>query len=241
MFSVSHKRWRIAQNAEKQTFNYRTDKKPHANSEFFSQNFLIGSEFFCDKDILEVGCSPLATIHSIKEAHFKVGIDPLAGEWTCFYEKSTSHIQGMGEYLPFKDGCFDAVLCLNVLDHVQAPSEVLNEIRGCLKERSTLILWLQTFSTFKVIKKLLGLFDNPHPHHFSDSDVFSLLKDMGYCINYHKYRKANIHSAISVIKKGLIVSGLKSLFANLLLGLHESSYMCSKGRLKFNENIRQSR
>jgi len=121
MFSVSHKRWRIAQNAEKQAFNYRTDKKPHVNSEFSPQNFLIGSEFFCDKDILEVGCSPLATIHSIKEAHFKVGIDPLAAEWASFYEKSTNHIQGMGEYLPFKDECFDAVLCINVLDHVQAP------------------------------------------------------------------------------------------------------------------------
>jgi hypothetical protein len=50
---------------------------------------------------------------------------------------------------------------------------------------------------------------------------------MGYDINYHQCRRANIHSAISVIKEGLFLSGLKSLFANLLLGLNESSFICS--------------
>ena len=228
MVSASHKRWRIAQNVEKQAFNHITDKKPHANSEFFSQNFLIGSEFFCDKDILEVGCSPLAIIQGIKEAHFKVGIDPLAGEWACFYEKSTSHIQGMGEYLPFKDECFDAVLCINVLDHVQSPSETLKEIQRCLKKGGTLLLWLQTFSTLRIIRRGLSLIDPPHPHHFSNGEISSVLQQLGINVDYHQCKKASGNSAISVIKAGLIISGLKSLFANLLLGLHESSYMCSK-------------
>lgn len=89
-------------------------------------------------------------------------------------------------------------------------------------------MWLQTFSTSKIVKKLLGLIDNPHPHHFSDSDVLFLLQDSGYDINYHQCRRANIHSAISVIEEGLFLSGLKSLFANLLLGLHEASSICSR-------------
>lgn len=228
MVSVSQKRWQIAQNAEKQAFNYCQDQKPPVNSGFFFQNFSIDSEFFCNRGILEVGCSPVATIHSIKKAQFKVGIDPLASEWACFYEKNTDHIQGIGECLPLKDWCFDVVLCINALDHVQIPSDALKEIRRCLKERGVMILWVQTFSTFKIIRKLLGLVDTPHPHHFSDGDVLSLLKDMDYHVDYHQCKKASIHAAISVIKARLFVSGLKSLLANLLLSLHESSFLCSK-------------
>jgi len=134
----------------------------------------------------------------------------------------------MGECLPLKDECFDVVLCINALDNVQIPSDALKEIRRCLKEKGNMILWVQTFSTFKVVRNLLGSIDTPHPHHFSDDDVLSLLKDIGYRVDYHRCRKAGIHSAISVIKAGLFVSGLKSLLARLLLGLHESSFLCSK-------------
>jgi len=65
MVSVSQKRWQsAAQNAEKQAFTYCPIQKSPINSDFFSQNFSIDAEFFCNKGILEIGCSPVATIHS---------------------------------------------------------------------------------------------------------------------------------------------------------------------------------
>jgi len=134
----------------------------------------------------------------------------------------------MGEYLPFRDESFDAALCINVLDHVQNPSAALKEIQRCLKKGGTLVLWLQTFSTFRIIRRVLSLIDAPHPHHFSDSDISFMLQEIGYGVDYHRCRRASVKSAISVILGGLIISGLKSLFASLLLGLHESSHMCSK-------------
>jgi SAM-dependent methyltransferase len=176
---------------------------------------------------LEVGCSPSAAIHSLGKAHFRVGIDPLADEWTSLYENSTCHVQGMGEHLPLKDESFDIVLCINVLDHVQNPSATLKEIRRCLRKGGTLVLWLQTFSSFGVIRRALGLIDAPHPHHFSGVDVAFMLHEIGYSVDYHRCGRVSFGSTISVIKEGLIISGLKSLFANLLLGLHESSYICS--------------
>ena len=231
--SASDRRWKTAQNAERKSFrrHRREDLELPTESKFFSQSFplLLGSGFFSSKSILEVGCSPAAEIHSLREARSRVGIDPLAGEWRHLYCSSTNHIQGRGEQLPFKNETFDVVLCLNVLDHVQSPIASLKEIQRCLKKGGTLLLWVQTFSTLKIIRRGLTLIDHPHPPHFSDSDVLIMLQELGgYGLDYHQCRRASFSSAISVMRGGAIVSGLKSLSANLFLGLRESSYMCSK-------------
>lgn len=232
MASVSDTRWKAAQNAERAhahaSFHDWKLEEPTTHSHFFSQKFLLGSEFFNDKNILEVGCGPAAAIHSLRQARLRVGIDPLASELRHFYRNSTNQIQGIGEYLPFKDETFDVVLCINVLDHVQNPFAVLKEMQRCLKRGGTLVLWLQTFYTLRTIRKALSLVDAPHPHHFSDSDVFFMLQEIGYCIDYHRCKRVGLNSPISVIKGKLIISGLKSLLAILFLGLHVSSYMCSK-------------
>lgn len=228
MCSVSQERWSNAQNAEKHAFNRRTIKQLRFDVGFFSKNFLVGSDYFHNKAVLEVGCTPLASIHGISNARYKVGIDPLARDWDSFYNKNTLHVQGVGECLPLPDGCVDAVLCINVLDHVRVPWNVLREIRRCLMDRRTLLLWLQTFSANNGARKLLGIVDSPHPHHFSDNEILELLEISGYRIAYHQCKKSNIHTAISLIRDGLFLSGLKSLLANLFLGLHESSFVCIK-------------
>ncbi len=228
MFSVSKNRWHNAQNAEKQAFGKSKIKKPVFDVVFFSRNFSITSDFFNDKHVLEVGCSPLAAIHSISNARFKLGVEPLASEWADFYEKDTDHVQGIGEYLPVKSESIDIVLCINVLDHVHSPSSALNAIQTCLNKEGTLLLWVQTFSTLNIIKKLLGILDKPHPHHFGHDEVYSLLKDLNFKIISQQRNGADIHSAISLIREGMFISGLKSLLANLFLGLHESSFVCSK-------------
>ncbi|MCK4478263.1 class I SAM-dependent methyltransferase [Candidatus Bathyarchaeota archaeon] len=232
MDSASDARWRAAQNAERAhahaSFHSWKLEELRTHSHFFSQKFLLGSEFFNDKNILEVGCGPAVAIHGLGQAGLRLGIDPLAGELRHFYPNSTNNIRGMGEYLPFKDETFDVVLCVNVLDHVQNPFAVLKEMQRCLKRGGTLVLWLQTFHILRAIRKALSLVDAPHPHHFRDSDVSFMLQEIGYNIDYRRYERASLNSSISVIKQKLIISGLKSLLAILFLGLHESSYMCSK-------------
>ena len=229
MTQASDKRWIVAQRAEKKYSHILEHTELPTESQFFSKSFPLNSEFFFGKNILEVGCSPAAEIHHLEEVHFRVGIDPLACEWKHLYRNGTNHIQGMGEYLPFKDETFDIVLCLNVLDHVQSPILTLKEIKRVLKEESVLILWLQTYTTLKIIRGgLLNQIDRPHPYHFTDSEVSFMLQKIGYSVDYHSTRRGSLKSAISVIKRGLITSGLKSLSAKLFLGLSESSFLCSK-------------
>jgi SAM-dependent methyltransferase len=228
MFLVSQERWRNAQIAEKQSYKHQVNRNPIFDKEFFSKNFQLSSHFFLGKDILEVGCSPVAMIHGIDNARSKVGVEPLASEWARFYEQSTAHIKGIGEQLPLPDESIDVILCINVLDHVKVPAEVLKEIRRCLKDESKLLLWLQTFSTFKEARGLLGRIDTPHPHHFNNEEVLSLIRASGYEIVFHSYKRANIHSSIYLIRSGMVISGLKSMLANLFLRLHESSFICTR-------------
>ena len=229
MTQASDNRWIVAQSAEKKYSHILEYIELPTESQFFSKKFPLNSEFFNGKSILEVGCSPAAEIHYLEEAHFRVGIDPLTCEWKHLYRNGANNIQGMGEYLPFKDETFDIVLCLNVLDHVQSPILTLKEIKRVLKEESVLVLWLQTYTSSKIIRRgLLNLIDRPHPHHFTDGEVSFMLQKIGYSINHHSTRRGSQKSAISVVKSGRIASGLKSLAATLFLGLSESSFICSK-------------
>lgn len=45
----------------------------------------------------------------------------------------STDVLGVGEDLPFRDGSFDGVLCLNVLEHVKDPFRVAREIARVLK------------------------------------------------------------------------------------------------------------
>jgi SAM-dependent methyltransferase len=226
--SVSDRRWRTAQKTEWESFrsHRRQDKGLPPEIKFYSQDFVLGSEFFNGKSILEVGCGFASEIDSLREARFRVGIDPLAGKWRHYYRNGTNHIRGRGEQLPFKDETFDVVLCFNVLNHVQSPIASLKEIQRCLKKGGTLLLWVHVFSAPKIIRSGLRLIDIPHPYHFSDSEVSLMLQELGYNVRYHQSRKASLSPPISLIKRGLFISGLRSLGVHLFLGLHESSYIC---------------
>lgn len=52
------------------------------------------------------------------------------------------NLDALGELrrLPFRDGAFDAVLCTQVLEHVEWPREVVGELRRILKEGGTLYI-----------------------------------------------------------------------------------------------------
>ena len=230
MSKASKKRWIAAQRAEAEYGQILEQIELPIESQYFSKKFpLLNADIFNGKNILEVGCSPAAEIHYLEEAHFRVGIDPLALVWRHLYRDGTDIVQGIGEYLPFRGGTFDIVLCLNVLDHVQNSSHILKEIKKVLKDGGRILIHLQTYSTPRIIRKgVLNYIDRPHPFHFTDSEVYYLLRNIGYSVDSHHCMKVGYKAPISVIKSGLIISGFKSLAAKLFLGLCDSFFMCSK-------------
>ncbi len=56
------------------------------------------------------------------------------------YQLSLPIVNAAGENLPFADAQFDAVVCWDVLEHVQHPTQVLREIHRVLKPRGHVLL-----------------------------------------------------------------------------------------------------
>jgi len=90
--------------------------------------------------VLDVGCGGGYTCEFLARRGAKVwGIDPSAAciEAAQSHAKqellSIRYCQGAGEQLPFGDRTFDIVTCVDVLEHVDSPSQTLAEIGRVLK------------------------------------------------------------------------------------------------------------
>ena len=85
--------------------------------------------------VLDVGCGPQA-LPSYSGGDQFVGIDPLRGG-----RREFAFVQGIAEYLPFRDAVFDRVLFATSLDHMLSPQRALAESRRVLKPDGLVCLW----------------------------------------------------------------------------------------------------
>jgi ubiquinone/menaquinone biosynthesis C-methylase UbiE len=79
------------------------------------------------------------------------GITRLRGQR---YDLSLSPVNAAGEALPFANGAFDVVICMDVLEHVQQPEKMLAEINRVLQPKGLLY--------FTAINRYA--FNDPHYH-----------------------------------------------------------------------------
>lgn len=56
-------------------------------------------------------------------------------------------IQGVGEYLPFRDKCFDRVVCKGALDHFLDPAKAIEEMARVLKPQGKAIIAIANFES----------------------------------------------------------------------------------------------
>jgi len=111
------------------------------------------------KRLLDVGIGPMGTglLWLFPDARFKVGVDTLrrmtvatgnqyADQLVKAITSDCQYVLGNAEYLPYKDGTFDIVVCNNVLDHVAHPIQVLSEVCRVVSPGGYLGLGLDTNS-----------------------------------------------------------------------------------------------
>jgi SAM-dependent methyltransferase len=85
--------------------------------------------------VLDVGCGP-QPLPSYAGGDQFVGIDPLRGGAREF-----AFVQGIAEYLPFRDGVFDRVMFATSLDHMLSPQRALAEARRVLTRDGRVCVW----------------------------------------------------------------------------------------------------
>jgi SAM-dependent methyltransferase len=81
--------------------------------------------------VLDLGCGEKPYKSLFSNAQSYVGID---------YRSKSAEVRGVGEHLPFREESFDTVICTQVLEHVENPKLVLEELRRVLTDDGLVVL-----------------------------------------------------------------------------------------------------
>ena len=84
-----------------------------------------------DKRIIDIGCGPRGSLEWATMAAERVGLDPLVNKYLGLgaSKHAMKYIAAPSERIPFPDGYFDIVTCLNALDHVDDLNKTIAEIK----------------------------------------------------------------------------------------------------------------
>jgi methionine biosynthesis protein MetW len=155
------------------------------------------------KRLLDVGCGDGVIAHFLKRKVFKIyGIDNSEQNLEKAKKRGvfTVYVDLDKEKIPFKDSYFDVVTCLDVIEHIRNPVNLMKEIYRVLKKGGRLILSAPNirFSDHLITLVLKGRFpitsedktayDGGHIHYFTFSD----LKNISIMVGFRIIREVGI-------------------------------------------------
>lgn len=148
-------------------------------------------------NVLDVGCGGGFTCEYLARRGVTVsGIDQSqkcieAAQQHCKHEElDINYRAGIAEKLPYADHSFDAVICVDVLEHVQNPAQVISEVSRVLKPGG-LFLFDTINRTFKSRLTMIWLMENilgeinrgvhDWDKFIKPEELFDLLKQNSFC------------------------------------------------------------
>lgn len=108
----------------------------------YRRDLYLNERSFSGQRILDLGCGPHCGVIGFRDAE-KHGADHLISEYKRIGYPLDAHgvryCAAKSEYLPYPDSCFDCVLCVNAIDHVDDLVQTLREVSRVLKSHGRLI------------------------------------------------------------------------------------------------------
>lgn len=145
--------------------------------------------------VLDVGCDqPEYSKKFFSPDCQYIGIDPFASD-------QSFRIIGMGEMLPFKSSCLNAVSFNTSLDHILDYQTAINESHRCLKNEGHLLI-----SSYAWLYNSTLLTDSVHFHHFREDEIlhsldskFDIISLVRYeCPKYDPHRYMILVDAVKI-------------------------------------------
>lgn len=186
-----------------------------------------------DDVILEIGCAKGEILyHIIKRARCGIGID-IAQNILRRARKSEkiSYVQADAEHIPFDDDAFSKILCLDLLEHVHNPEQVLLEMKRVLKEHGEIIIAVPT--TGFLASLLTGYFHEGHLRYYTAAIITEDLNKAGLLVKDLKLVNSVPFSTFLACYKpifrvaGLLVNGIQK---GCTPGLVASLYAVSRAQ-----------
>jgi len=151
--------------------------------------------------LLDVGCGNQPYRPHLPRVTFYIGLDyPTTQALQDFHTRP--EVYGDARRLPFADGSFDAILCAQVLEHVNQPAAVLREISRVLKPGGAGILSVPFIYNVHV-----GPYDF---FRFSPYGLQELLQQAGLRLKILRYQ-GGVGTAVVQLLHNWVFSGLARL------------------------------
>ena len=148
-----------------------------------------------DNKVIEIGCGLARNLEHFRATNEVCGVDGLVGAVNdvCARGIEAEFADLEQGSLPFADGSFDVVVCIDVLEHINNVKSLMMEIKRIAKDDALIILNVPNHFTLKGRLKLLfgaGMdmhnffpgsddWDNPHIRFFTHSGFHRLLDSCG--------------------------------------------------------------
>lgn len=171
--------------------------------------------------VLEIGCGTGATLAWLKttgRCKSTTGIELVAQQAECAARVVDRVIQGNVEAIdlaPFTE-CFDLILCLDVLEHLNDPWALIEQINRMLKPGGRLVASIPNIRHISVLAPLLvqgqwtyrerGILDKTHLRFFTKKSAIQLMTGSGLKLTFIKglgLQSKSISSMLNMITLGL--------------------------------------
>lgn len=177
-------------NAENSSFSIQRNWR-RSRKEFVQ--YLIQKHVKENSKILDAGCGISPVASGLNSSFCIVGIDtePKVIEYLKKNKRLKDEFQtaDITKKLPFEDSSFDAVICVEVIEHLKHYESTLKEFKRILKKGGKLILTTPNYFSFWPIIEWIWssrFFKNPHLH-VSKTNLFKIKNVVGNDLNVVEY------------------------------------------------------
>jgi SAM-dependent methyltransferase len=164
---------------------------------------------FSDLDrsqLADIGCGPYGILKGLAAYSSQsqklsldtvYGIDPLINEYLKFnilpQGDRFHYLACQGESIALANNTLDFAFCINVIDHVENPERVIQEIHRVLKPGGELCCAVHVVTNLaRPLRPFLFLFDKNHPHHFTTEAILNSVERV--------FNNAQLTSTITMIE-----------------------------------------